>query len=125
MVFPAVGGAWVLPQDLRVEFERAYKGIDLKEELEKARVWLVANPRRLKKDMPRFLNNWLKSAAMQAKQAKFQGAYIAPRKANAEDSPDRVYETEYFRLRQSGEGIEVARKGATEAMERAKKPPAA
>ena len=48
-IAPALVGAW----------RRAYPSLDLSAELRKAEAWLMANPKRRKKDYVRFLGNWL------------------------------------------------------------------
>lgn len=40
-------------------FEETYPGVPVEVELQKAAVWLWANPNRPKKQMRRFITNWL------------------------------------------------------------------
>jgi hypothetical protein len=47
-------------EGLVVEWKRAYPTIDIKNQLAWAHSWLVSNPKNVKKDIPRFLNNWMK-----------------------------------------------------------------
>ncbi|MCU0916981.1 MAG: hypothetical protein MUC88_20825 [Planctomycetes bacterium] len=43
----------------------AYPNVNVEAEIRKAHSWLISNPRRRKKNLSRFLNNWIKSASRQ------------------------------------------------------------
>ena len=47
---------------LKGSWSYAYPDLDLRRELGWAHAWLQSNQKRMKKDLPRFINNWLKSA---------------------------------------------------------------
>lgn len=47
---------------LRASWTFSYPDVDLRKEIGWAHAWLIANQKRMKKDFPRFLNNWLRSA---------------------------------------------------------------
>ncbi len=52
----------------KVQFEKyknAYPGIDIIAEFKKMDAWLESNPKRRKKNYPRFINNWLNEALKQ------------------------------------------------------------
>jgi hypothetical protein len=44
------------------EWQKAYPGVDVLAEVRKAHAWEISNPRRIKKDRPRFLAAWLARA---------------------------------------------------------------
>lgn len=48
-------------ETLLTEWKRAYPSVDIKSQLAWAHSWLSSNPKNMKKDLPRFLNNWMKS----------------------------------------------------------------
>jgi hypothetical protein len=50
------------------EWKKAYPGVDVLAEVRKAHAWELANPNRIKKDRPRFLNTWLSRAQDQPRQ---------------------------------------------------------
>lgn len=52
--------------DLSEVWRRTYPGIDVARQIELAGVWLMENPRREKKDIKRFLGNWLRTAQRDA-----------------------------------------------------------
>lgn len=49
-------------QTHRKEYSEAYPGIDLDQETAKAKAWMLSNPKNKKKNLARFLNNWLSKA---------------------------------------------------------------
>lgn len=59
------GKTWTLDDKRKEEYAKAYPGLDLELELDKARLWLESNPSRRKtqRGMPRFLTNWLSKAS--------------------------------------------------------------
>lgn len=63
MTFPLPNGQlWALTDADREQLRVAYPHHDLATELEKARIWLVVNPRRRKRNVHRFLVAWLNRA---------------------------------------------------------------
>ena len=48
-----------------VEWERDYAPLNVRQEIAKAENWLEANPRRRKKNLHRFIVNWLNKAHAQ------------------------------------------------------------
>ena len=55
------------------EWEQTYSPLDVRQEIEKMRLWLEANPRRArKKNWARFIINWLGKAHAQAISARFE-----------------------------------------------------
>ena len=60
--FPTKDGkAFALPEQFVQELKSTYPRIDVEYQLQKARLWLIANPGRQKtrRGMTRFLNNWM------------------------------------------------------------------
>lgn len=55
--FPKLYPAWL----------GAYPGVDIVAEIRKAHAWEVSNPKKRKKDRPRFLSNWLSRAQDKAR----------------------------------------------------------
>ena len=51
-----------IPDKLIQEWQKAYPNVNIKEELAKAKAWLVSNTSKAKKDLKRFCNNWLARA---------------------------------------------------------------
>lgn len=51
-------------------FEETYPGVPVEVELQKMSVWLWANPHRAKKQMRRFITNWLAKTHLQLLQAQ-------------------------------------------------------
>ena len=51
-----------IPDTLLDMWKKAYPNVDIKSECEKARVWLLSNTRRIRKDFKKFTNNWLSRA---------------------------------------------------------------
>lgn len=109
MIFPIEGGkTWDLDK-LKVEdWQRSYKSLDVAQELEKARVWLEANPLRRKtaQGMPRFCVNWLNKAATQQRLSQLAGAYYEPKGARPETSEH--YSKAYWKARDDGFSIAAA-----------------
>tara|TARA_Y100000004_G_scaffold12121_1_gene13095 strand:+ start:1119 stop:1508 length:390 start_codon:yes stop_codon:yes gene_type:complete len=59
------GSVYEPKQEDIIAWERAYsqRGVNVRQELLSMESWLDANPNRRKKDMKRFIDNWLKRAA--------------------------------------------------------------
>ena len=51
-----------IPQNLLDMWRKAYPNVDIKGETEKARVWLLSNTNKAKKDFKGFTNRWLGKA---------------------------------------------------------------
>ena len=51
-----------IPEDLVKMWKKAYPNVDIKAECEKARVWLLSNTNKAKKDFKGFTNRWLGKA---------------------------------------------------------------
>ena len=51
-----------IPAALTEMWRKAYPNVDIKGECEKARVWLISNPNKAKKDFKGFTNRWLGKA---------------------------------------------------------------
>jgi hypothetical protein len=49
-------------------WRRAYPGIGVETEILKAHVWQISNPANRKKNQSKFLNNWMKLAAIRARE---------------------------------------------------------
>lgn len=45
---------------LMLDWHRSYPHVDLRSQIQWAHSWLECNPKRIKKDYIRFLNNWMK-----------------------------------------------------------------
>lgn len=62
--YPVKGGLWELPAGFQMELEQVYGPTVVRQELQKARLWLLASPRRWKTagGMRRFLVGWLNRA---------------------------------------------------------------
>lgn len=48
-----------ISQSLLTSWEEAYPAIDVRDEIRKAKAWLLANPKNRKANLERFLNTWL------------------------------------------------------------------
>jgi len=61
LTFPCVGSLsnWHLTQPQVDEWSALYPGIDILTECRKALAWVLTNPRKTSKGMPRFLVGWL------------------------------------------------------------------
>lgn len=62
MEFPTTRGeVYRLDESFAAELRATYPRIDVNHQLQKARLWLIANPARqkTKRGMTRFLNNWM------------------------------------------------------------------
>ena len=61
MKFPTKEGEWELPEDKLQEWLDFYKTKNVKWEIEKARQWLLDNPRKQKtiRGMTRYLSSWI------------------------------------------------------------------
>ncbi len=53
-------------EELLALWAKTYPGVDVNRQIELAGVWLMENPRRAKKDLRRFLGNWLRTAQRDA-----------------------------------------------------------
>lgn len=62
------GGTWTRMIYLQ-EWQEAYPGVNIRAELQRAALWLRANPakRKTARGMPRFLVNWMSRAARDVK----------------------------------------------------------
>lgn len=56
------GGTFPLRRSYLSELSSAYPGLDVEAEARRAKLWLDANPRRLKKNVRRYLQNWMNRA---------------------------------------------------------------
>lgn len=83
------GGEWDLTESHFEELRATFPRLDVLAELRLARQWLRSNPRRQKKDLPRFLNNWLLTAERERRRG---GSY--------DPSQDGLPPVEYKRGRQ-------------------------
>lgn len=72
-----------------------YTLIDIKAQIGYAHAWIVANPRRDKKDYARFINNWLCSAQMRAEEKRIIVHKLPPPK-HYEVKEDEVMEGSDF-----------------------------
>jgi uncharacterized protein YdaU (DUF1376 family) len=59
---PGNQGEWSVPHKLFDELVNLYPNVSIIEELAKMRGWLLTNPRKTAKGLPRFVNNWLSKA---------------------------------------------------------------
>jgi len=59
---PGEQGEWGVPQRLYDELVKLYPNASVMGELAKMRAWLLTNPRKTAKGLPRFINNWLSKA---------------------------------------------------------------
>ena len=48
-----------IPESDNSAWVKAYPGIDIESEIQKARLWLLSNPNNRKKNLDRFITNWL------------------------------------------------------------------
>ena len=51
-----------IPKDLVIEWKEAFPNVDISTECRKARVWLISNPQKSKKNFKSFVCNWLARA---------------------------------------------------------------
>ena len=51
-----------IPKDLIEQWKEAYPNVDIEGECRKAKVWLLSNTSKIKKDFKKFTNNWLSRA---------------------------------------------------------------
>ncbi|HUW15137.1 MAG TPA: hypothetical protein VM537_35800 [Anaerolineae bacterium] len=64
LTYPVRGGGTYQPSPRKIlEWQHTYPELDVERELRTAWQWLQDNPRRLKKDVTRYLGNWLRRAA--------------------------------------------------------------
>jgi len=56
-------------------WQAAYPHVDVVAEIRKAHAWELCNPGKRKRDVPRFLNNWLKNAERQKAAGHQQGEW--------------------------------------------------
>ena len=65
---PVIGGkSAAIPESFATQMQELYPAIDVREEIRRAKAWLLANPRNAKKDWKRFINMWLSRAQDRAK----------------------------------------------------------
>ncbi len=48
----------ILNENIEI-YKKAYPGINLEQETEKATAWLISNPKNKKSNLKRYLNSWL------------------------------------------------------------------
>lgn len=53
------GTDFTIPNSFYAAWDKAYPEVNVDREINKAAAWLIANPKRAKKDYARFLNNWM------------------------------------------------------------------
>ena len=51
-----------IPKDLIAQWKDAYPNVDIEGECKKAKVWLLSNTNKIKKNFRKFTNNWLSRA---------------------------------------------------------------
>jgi len=61
MNFPIKGGTWILDRKKIAEWDNTYAGVNVTQEIKKARQWCIDNPskRKTAKGMLKFINSWL------------------------------------------------------------------
>lgn len=119
MTFKTLGGGTFDLTDTQIEaWQLAYKGVDVAEECAKAHAWILANPSRAKKSIPRFLVNWLNRAATTARLARQDGAYREPK--GARPQADTTYADAYWKARSDGYSNMAAARIAQAAVDSAK-----
>ena len=64
-----------LTRDQHDSYVAAYPLVDCLAEYKKMKVWLDSNPKKRKKDYPRFINNWLSRVQKQAEEKRGNGGY--------------------------------------------------
>ena len=58
--FPTLkGGTYAITESQVAEWEQAFPAVDVKQEVRAAKTWLLANPKQMKSNIPRYLVNWL------------------------------------------------------------------
>jgi hypothetical protein len=63
---------FAVPDEIRASWLTAYPAVSLDVELAKANAWLIANPKNIKSNYARFLNNWLRKAQDSAPRVKVE-----------------------------------------------------
>lgn len=71
ITFDAAEKKFNIPLERYPDWERAFPKLDLDTEIDKAELWLSANPKRRKKNYDRFLLGWFSRAAENAKPRVF------------------------------------------------------
>lgn len=58
--FPTLkGGTYAVTESQIAEWEQTFPAVDVKQEVRAAKTWLLANPKQMKSNIPRYLVNWL------------------------------------------------------------------
>ena len=73
MNLPAKKENFLIEPELYIQYQAAYPDIDIQQEFQKMKAWLLSNPQRRKtlKGMPRFINSWLSRARTEERQQGF------------------------------------------------------
>ena len=80
-----------LPKDLIEMWQKAYPNVDIKVETERARVWLLSNTNKAKKDFKNFTNRWLGKACQNGGQIP---VVMSERKLERQIAKQKKYEQE-------------------------------
>ena len=80
-----------LPKDLIEMWQKAYPNVDIKVETERARVWLLSNTNKAKKDFKNFTNRWLGKACQSGGQMPVG---FSDKKLNQQIAKRKQYEKE-------------------------------
>lgn len=94
---PVIGGKHVpIPESFADQMQELYPAIDVREEIRRAKAWLLANPRNAKKDWKRFINSWLSRAQDKARApARPQGRVSKDYDPNASHSGEGYLSVEF------------------------------
>lgn len=94
---PVIGGKNVpIPESFATQMQELYPAIDVREEIRRAKAWLLANPRNAKKDWKRFINMWLSRAQDRARApARPQGRVSKDYDPNASHSGEGYISVEF------------------------------
>ena len=94
---PVIGGKDVpIPESFATQMQELYPAIDVREEIRRAKAWLLANPRNAKKDWKRFINSWLSRAQDKARApARPQGRVSKDYDPNASHSGEGYISVEF------------------------------
>ena len=94
---PVIGGKDVpIPESFATQMQELYPAIDVREEIRRAKAWLLANPRNAKKDWKRFINSWLSRAQDKARApARPQGRVSKDYDPNASHSGEGYLSVEF------------------------------
>lgn len=84
VVFPVNGGkVWRMDDALANQLAIAYPKLDIAQELDRAKAWLLANPSRMKtaRGMGRFVSNWMSTADTRRQVTVAAGAKAQPERS--------------------------------------------